>query len=601
MKWRFFFCCTVVFWLGFAPLAKGQTGSDAPRLRKQGTATQLIVDGKPFVALAGELGNDASTSLEYLGPIWPTLVQMNLNTVLPVAYWELVEPEEGKFDFTLVDGIIQEARRHNLHIGFVWFASWKNGLSSYAPLWVKRDFKRFPRAQTKKGTGLEIFSPIEGYGDPTRDADARAFAALMRHIKEVDGQQHTVIMMQVENEVGILTESRDRSPAANKAFAGSVPKELMDYLLKHKDTLIPEFREVWAANGSKTAGTWEEVFGKGRPAVDVIPTQTTSPPLDISVHQKDWKKLYWPVDEIFMAWHYARYINRVAEAGKKEYNIPMFVNTWLQQPNFAWPGVYPSGGPEPQVHDVWRAGAPAIDMLTPDLYLPEFDELCERYVRNGNPLFMPEARGFSQGAANVLYAVGRHNAVGFSVFGIENNPRQDPENELGRAYKALSQLMPLIGEHAGTGAMTGVVLAKDGQVEKVRLGDYTMTIARGARRATDGAPQRPPVESGNPDPVKFGRPRAVPRTGALFILTAPDEFYVTASDALMITFTPNTPGPPLVGVGTVDEGSFLDGRWVQGRRLDHRVTTNNDIGALRVPAFGRSEHTILHVKLYRYQ
>jgi beta-galactosidase GanA len=561
----------------------------------------LVVDGKPFVALAGELGNDASTSLDHLRPIWPTLVQMNLNTVLPCAYWELMEPEQGKFDFTLVDGIIQEARRHNLRIGFVWFASWKNGLSSYAPVWVKKDWKQFPRALKKNGQALEIFSPVEGFGDATRDADARAFAALMRHIKEVDGQQHTVVMMQVENEVGILTESRDRSPAANKAFSGPVPKELMDYLAKHKDTLIPEFREVWAANGSKTSGTWEEVFGKGRPAEDVIPTRTTTPPLDLAVHQTGWKKLYWPVDEIFMAWHYARYINKVAEAGKKEYSIPMFVNTWLQQPDFAWPGVYPSGGPEPQVHDIWRAGAPAIDMLTPDLYVPEFDEECEKYVRNGNPLFMPEARGFSQGAANVLYAVGRHNAIGFSVFGIENNPRQDPENALGRAYGTLSQLMPMIVEHAGKGSMTGVVLAKDGQVEKVRLGDYTMNIERGAPRTTDGEAGRPPFEPTNPDPPKFGRPRAVPRTGALFILTAPDEFYVTASDALTITFTPNTPGPSMVGVGTVDEGSFVDGRWVQGRRLDHRVTVNNDIGALRVPAVGRSEHSILHVKLYRYQ
>ena len=199
-------------------------------MRKQGTATQFIVDGKPFVALGGEFEHDTSTSLENLRPIWPTLVKMNVNFVSPVAYWELVEPEEGKYDFTLVDGIIQEARRNHLRIGFVWFASFKNGLGVFAPLWVKKDFKRFPRAQPRGHTSMEIFSVIEGYGDATRDADARAFAALMRHIKEVDGRDHTVIMMQVENEVGVLGDSRDRSAAADKAFAGPVPKELMDYL-----------------------------------------------------------------------------------------------------------------------------------------------------------------------------------------------------------------------------------------------------------------------------------------------------------------------------------------------------------------------------------
>jgi hypothetical protein len=558
MKVQNTLCCIFVCWLGWLTVqSKAQSDSGIPHLRKQGTATQLIVDGKPFVALAGELGNDASTSLEYLRPIWPTLVQVNLNTVLPVAYWELLEPEEGKFDFTLVDGIIEEARRHNLRVGLLWFASWKNGVSSFAPVWAKKDFKRFPRAQTKKGTGLEIFSAIEGYGDATRDADARAFAALMRHIKEVDGQQHTVIMMQVENEVGVLGDSRDRSPAADKAFAGPVPKDLMDYLQKNKDTLVPEFRQVWEANGFKTSGTWEEVFGQSA-----------------------------ATDETFMAWNYARYIGRVAEAGKAEYPLPMFVNTWLYafgKPH--QPGRTPSGGALPHLMDVWRAGAPRIDILSPDLY-SDFVPFSAQYTRSGNPLFIPEGQGGAEGAARALYAIGRHDAIGYSEFAIENNSLwQDPANDLGRVYKALSQLMPLIVDHQGKGMMTGVLLEEKGQIEKVRLGDYTMsaTFIR---------------ESGNLPPP----PPAVPRAGALFVLTAPDELYVIASGRMTITFTPNTPGPPLVGVATVDEGSFVDGRWVQGRRLDHRVTGSYDVGALRMPfAYDRSEHSILRVTLYRYQ
>ena len=123
------------------------SASDIPHLRKQGTATQLIVDGKPFLALAGELSNNSATSLEYMKPVWPKLVEAKLNTVLAGVSWNQIEPQEGKFDFSVLDGVIQGARSHNLRLVLLWFGSWKNGLSSYPPDWVKKDFERFPRAQ----------------------------------------------------------------------------------------------------------------------------------------------------------------------------------------------------------------------------------------------------------------------------------------------------------------------------------------------------------------------------------------------------------------------------------------------------------------------
>jgi beta-galactosidase GanA len=208
---------------------QAQDASGAPHLRKQGTATQLIVDGKPFLALAGELGNNSATSLENMEPVWPKIVAGNLNTALVGISWAQFEPEEGKFDYSLVDGVIAKARENNLHIIFLWFASWKNGTSSYPPIWVKRDYQRFPRIQINKGSTVSISGPVEllsTLGNATRDADAAAFGALMRHIKEVDGTRHTVLMMQVENEVGVLRDTRDRSAAANRAFAGHVPAEL---------------------------------------------------------------------------------------------------------------------------------------------------------------------------------------------------------------------------------------------------------------------------------------------------------------------------------------------------------------------------------------
>ncbi len=217
MKRRILTCTVLLGCAVFSTPCFGQAAAGIPRLQEQGTATQLIVDGKPFLALTGELGNNTATSLENMQPVWPRLAAGNLNCVLVAISWAQMEPEQGKFDFALVDGLIQDARKHNLKLVFLWFGSWKNGLSSYAPYWVKKDFERYPRIQLRNRKSMELLSTL---GDATRDADARAFRALMRHIREVDSKQHTVLMMQVENEVGVLRDSRDRSPAASKAFAG---------------------------------------------------------------------------------------------------------------------------------------------------------------------------------------------------------------------------------------------------------------------------------------------------------------------------------------------------------------------------------------------
>jgi len=585
--------CSVLICLSSLNGAYAQSKSDAsvPHLQKQGTATQLIVDGKPFIMLAGELHNSSSSSMEYMKPIWPRLVKMNLNTVLAAVTWDLIEPEEGKFDFSSVDGLIEDARKNNFRLVFLWFASWKNGISCYVPLWVKTDYKRFPHAQDQKGKNLDILSTI---GDASSDADARAYAALMRHIREVDGKQHTVIMIQVENEVGVLRESRDRSPAANKAFAGQVPKELMDYLVQHKDVLIPEFREVWQANGSKTSGTWEEVFGPGKPENIEIPVRTTTPPMSKEEHDIAWRKLYWPVDEIFMAWHYAKYVNKIAAAGKAEYNIPMYANAWLQQRDHAWPGTYPCGGPLPQVIDVWHAGAPSIDILAPDLYVAEFAELCARFTRAGNPLLIPETRGGAQGAAKVLHAVGQYNAIGFSPFGIDGSlfrPESvSPENDpLSQCYAALAQLMPLITEHQGKGTMAGVSqgVADDGALAEnqtqLKLGDYTLNITFSSPSPRQQQQQVPPGRPG--DNLSPG--------GAIVISTGPDQYTIFSTSVGNITFTPNTPGLPYAGLASVDEGAYVDGSWIQGRRLNGDETGHGE--HLRPAPF-----RVYRVKLYRH-
>jgi hypothetical protein len=510
-------------------------------LRKQGTATQLIVDGKPFLALAGELRNNSATSLEYIKPLWPKIVESKLNTVLTGVSWAQIEPQEGKFDFSVLDAVIRDAHAYNLRLMLLWFATWKNGLSSYPPDWVKKDFERFPRAQmVGDNTPWPVFgaprTPVTGplsiellspFGDATRDADARAFAAMMRHIKAVDSRDHTVIGIQVENETGFQGDTRDRSPLANKAFDSPVPKELMDYLQQHKDTLIPELRKVWEAAGFKTSGAWEEVFGKGRPA-----------------------------DEIFMAWNFARYIGRVVDAGKAEYPIPMFTNCpQLEFGKAPAPlrGGGQSGGAMPDAMDVWRAGAPRIDFLAADVYSPDFVGFCARYAQSGNPLFIAETGGGGPDLkARGLYAFGRHDAIGYSPFGIDSMVGKDLPDQFG--YDLLSQLAPLILKHQGNGTMSAVLLGPNDPPQKIAVGNYTLLVGSSSR-------PRPAAPGGAPSPQP-----AQPFAAAIFIAAGPDEYFA-AGTGVSVVFSPNTPGLPLAGLATVEEGKFVDGRWVPGRRL----------------------------------
>ena len=203
---------------------QSQTEPSDPHLKKQGAATQLIVDGQPFLIRAGELNNSsASEPGLYETALAKTQVATHLNTILATVSWELIEPEEGHFDFRLVDGLLNEARANDLHLVILWFGSWKNGNSTYKPFWVKTNQDRFSLADSEDGNSMPIMTTLN---EANRDADARAFAALMRHLREMDGKKHTVIMIQVENEVGILGDSRDYSPAATKAFAEPVPERI---------------------------------------------------------------------------------------------------------------------------------------------------------------------------------------------------------------------------------------------------------------------------------------------------------------------------------------------------------------------------------------
>ncbi|MDR0352775.1 MAG: DUF5597 domain-containing protein [Opitutaceae bacterium] len=547
----------VIFLLALLqPFSPPAFAAELPRLEKRGLATQLIVDGQPFLALAGELHNSSSTSRAYMAPHWPRLAAAHLNTVLAAVPWDVIEPAEGRFDFTLVDHLVADARAHDLRLVLLWFGSWKNGLSHYAPAWVKADTARFPRARTAQGT-LEILSV---FSEANRDADARAYAALLRHLRETDGDRHTVIMMQVQNEVGLHADARDRSALADAAWAQPVPAALLDHLRQNRETLAPSLRALWRDAGFKTAGTWAEVFGHSPAA-----------------------------GEAFMAWHYARYIDHVTAAGKREHALPAFVNAWIVQPSDELPGEYPSGGPQAHVLDLWRAAAPRIDMFTPDIYLPGFTQICAEYTRPGAPFFVPESFAGETGAANAFVTIGRFGGLGYSPFGIdsrldENNLAGDP---LVRAYALLKQLAPQILAQQTRGNIAAVSLDPQNPSERIKLGGYDLKAALFTGWRAKGVPER-----------AYG----------LILATGPDEFLAVGAN-LQVTFATDPAGDDTVGLAQVEEGVFdTSGKWIPGRRLNgDEIMLDYDLGAQAAARqtgtglrFSSPHPVILRAKLYRF-
>ena len=502
--------------------ATATAAAEPPHLQQNGRAIQLMVDGAPYIALNGELHNSSPSSPAYMAPIWDRLAKNGVRTVIGAASWELVEPEEGRYDFAAVDDQIRQAHAHGMRLMLIWFGAYKNAESSYAPSWVRRDVTRFPRAErdpTAKSKGIAAFlnGPVLSvFSDTLLRSDARAFAALMGHIKQVDRDQ-TVIVVQVENEVGMVGDSRDRSPLANAAWNKPVPAALTSYLAAHRADLRPGLQEAWGRQGFRRTGTWAEVFGTDSAA-----------------------------DEIFMAWAFGRYVETVAKAGAAEYPLPMYANAWLgPQPGASNPGDYPSGGPVARMMDVWKAAAPTLALLAPDIYVDDFSGTLSDFHRTNNPVFVPEAR-FDAG--NLFVALGQYDAISFSPFGIEDGAE---DNEVFQAYRLLNEMTGLVADAQRDGRIRGFKVAAGArQLEK--LGGYDLAISQ--QRGTLGA---------------FG-----PGTGSaeqakasgygLVVNSGPDEFLIVGR-AVSIAFTaPNAK----VEIDSAQEGEFKDGRWTPGRTLN---------------------------------
>lgn len=473
---------------------------DIPHLERRGEAIQLIVDGQPFLILGGELGNSSASSRAYMQPYWAKLQAMNLNTVLAPVYWELIEPAEGRFDFATVDGLIEDARTHDMRLVLLWFGTWKNSTSSYVPAWVKRDPARFPRTIGAGGKAQEIISASSA---EARDADAKAFAALMRHLKASDGDRHTVLMVQVENEVGFL-------PFAKEGGTGADPL----------------------------------------------------------------------ADERAMATAYARYVEAVAAAGKREYALPMFVNGAQGRPGVT-PGDYPSGGPLAHLSKEWRQGAPSIDFIAPDIYFSNFAGIVDGYVASGNPLFIPEANRPSDTriAANALRSIGHRDAIGFSPFAIEDAS----EAEAGRIaglYAMLGGIAPLVLDAQAEGRIAGFAnpVSFDGTVDEAPLVE-TLGATRFTATTID-----PWTDRAKQDPSAHGA----------VLIWLGGEDYLLAGQGVTLTVEP-ADGRGRLGFEQVEEGRYEDGQWIAGRRLNGDQTHQGRHVRLPPGEFGMQRF-----RVYRY-
>lgn len=497
-------------------LTSGSAGAQAPHLADGAVRPALIVDGAPFLVLGAQAHN-SSNYPAVLDEVWPTVERIGANTLLMPVAWEQIEPVEGRFDFSFVDTLLEQARARDKRLVLLWFATWKNTGASYAPVWVKTDGRRFPRMRHPDGRAHYVLSP---HGEATLAADSRAFARLMAHLRETD-PQHTVIMVQVENETGSYQLMRDHAPVPARLFGEPIPPEL-------------------AAALGIARRPWTEAFGPR-------------------------------AEQFFMTWHLARYVDQVAAAGKREWNLPLYVNAALGSAFTDEPGeVGPSGGPNWNALPVWRAAAPHIDAFAPDIYTRDaaaVERFLERYAEPG-PLIVPEIGNAAEFARFVWPALGR-GAVMFTPFGIDatgyaNYPlgaKALDEATLDAFAAPFRLLGPAARDWARIAADNptwGAAKGADGADRETRFGRWK-AIAQFARWQF-GEDDWTWLET-EAHPLKDA-----PVGGALVAQLGPDRFLVTGQHARVRLALAEAPGGEQAQILSAEEGQFVDGKWVMRRR-----------------------------------
>ncbi len=475
-----------------------------PRIVEKDGRFALMLDGSPFLILGGQINNSSAWPAT-LPDVWLFIEGMHANTVEAPVYWEQLEPRPGQFDFSNVDMLVTQAREHNVRLVLLWFGTFKNGEDHYVPEWIKTDPEHYPRIIDERGQPMRVLSPNS---QANLDADKHAFVALTGHLAKIDGQQHTVIMIQVENESGSIGAVRDNSPMAQKEFEGQVP-------------------EVVLKSMRKPSGTWRQVFG-------------------------------FEADQYFEAYSVARYINTIAAAGKAELNIPMYCNVWVQYPRgyqirgHLLPGFdYPSGGPAQPNIDLWKAVATSIDILGPDIYSADrgFEqELMDAYSRSDNPLWIPETGLGNDFAPEFFYALDK-GAIGFSPFGIDqtrwtSEPGQLPKGHM-ENYALVGPIDRVIARANFEGKLKTAV-EEDGRPEE------TLNFGKWQAFVGFGWPQRDGEAHAPGTPEHDGR--------ALVAQIGNDDFLVTGVNArLTFQLAPGVPGQ--MQILKAEQGTYDGETW----------------------------------------
>ncbi|WNO53416.1 DUF5597 domain-containing protein [Stakelama saccharophila] len=505
-------------------VARDSAATSLPRLERHDGRFSLIVDGEPYFILAAQLHNSNAWP-DMLDASWKSVEALAANTVEAPVYWEQFEPEQGRFDTENVDALIAKARATDKRLVLLWFGTWKNGQMQYAPEWVKRDPATYPRQLDAHGQPLDNLST---FAPANLKADRRAFTALMAHLKEVDGNRHTVILVQVENEPGTFGAVRDHSPAANAAFAAPVPEGILKSV-------------------HRSSGSWQDVFGPD-------------------------------ADEMFNAWANARYIGAVAQAGKRVYPLPMYVNCWLRYKDKKYPGMdYPSGGPTYNVFDIWRAASPAIDFIGTDLYTTnatEFRKVLDQYHRPDNPAWVSET-GFEPGTAPLLYEVLARGGIGFSLFGIDNPPSDTQTATItahARNYRLLGPINNLLARAMADGRLKAAIETAGASRRTLDFGDWRVRLAFG-----------PPPWGSSPAII----PNSPDIDGRAFVIRLDADHFLVSGVDVRASFERTAEDGRRGQLLRVEEGVYRDGRWqahrwLNGDEVDYGINFHKDARLVRV-------------------